>query len=135
MDDEHDLAVLRESILDVFVDADIVAKLIQHPIVIKDIWWRECDYFNRAFLFFGKTLQLHMLAEVSHIPQQNGLLLHRLSGFADLDRIFMDLTIQDIEEYVKDEETKQTSLFVTEREMDPKRLMLFVQTHMRPRMP
>eukprot|EP00965_Chrysotila_dentata_P054593 1812293-Pleurochrysis_carterae.AAC.1 len=62
MDDEHDLVVLRESILDVFVDAGILAKLIQHLVLNK-----RRHYINRAYLFFGKTLQLHMLAEVSHI--------------------------------------------------------------------
>eukprot|EP00965_Chrysotila_dentata_P009740 317176-Pleurochrysis_carterae.AAC.1 len=142
--DEDDLVYLGESLLNVFVDNNIVEKLVDRPVlpwnggigkpndVLQDSF---ADFFHnyakRAYLFFGKMLQLRMLAEISHIPSADYLApVKKLSGFASLDLMFEHLTLYDVEDFLNDENTKRISLYTTGGNIDLNRIQNFIQPYM-----
>eukprot|EP00965_Chrysotila_dentata_P263405 6214825-Pleurochrysis_carterae.AAC.3 len=130
---EEDLARLGEKMDGVYVDGNVLQRIVEYAnkasVVFPMIVSREeaKRYVANAYRFFGKGLQLHMLAEMSHYDVR---VIGSSPVFQELlseDWIFSNLSLYDVEVYIDDDETAKLSLYSTlQTVVDMDRLRNFV---------
>lgn len=131
---KDDLHALGSAVKNVYVDDEIVEHIIDYGRFIctadDDGDWvpEPCDiYVDNAYAFFGKRLQLHMLAERAHITSENNF---RRSFIFDemttLTRILDGLDAPDVAWYLRNERTIQTRLYITKNDINTDLVNKFV---------